>query len=540
MDRRTLLLPLALLPSAVALAQQAPITPGSVQSTVAPERAPVPATPAQVMVPVQSAPSPHDPRARRFRVNAFTFVGNTAFSSRTLKTQIERFVDLELNLYDLNLAADAITEFYHERGYTLARATIPPQRIVDGDVQIRVVEGRIGKVTFSGNERHANDFLALRSGALREDALVTSGRLETTLLLLNDIPGLSAKAVLSPGDQFGQTDAEIKITEKLVGMTVGVNNHGRDETGKNKVDTTFTLNSPFGWGDQLAFSGSSTAHQLVKYWKVAYSAPLNTLGTRVTVGKSKVAYQVSGALAALGLTGDVQTTDLTISHPLTRTRANSEWLTFSAKRSRLEQYNLGVLAAQNDISVYTIGYQMSRIHADASLTNLNLNVATNLKSIGNPPRQDAVLARWEADINHTTPFSGKWDMYLRGNIVYSREMLPDTEKFSLGGPGSLRAYRPSEVRGDSGYLAQLEFRHPFAFASRAGNVRLTTDLGQVIYKRPGFTDSHDNLKSVGVGASFYPFAGAVLSVDAARRVGRSQATNAGDLSRIWVSFSASF
>jgi hemolysin activation/secretion protein len=540
LDRRALLLPLCLLPHAACLAQQAPITPGGVQSTVAPDKPAMPATPAQVMVPMQSPPSPHDPRARRFRVNAFTFVGNTAFSSRTLKTQIERYVDLELNLYDLNLAADAITEFYHERGYTLARATIPPQKIVDGDVQIRVVEGRIGRVSFSGNERHSTDFLALRSGALRPDALVTSGRLETTLLLLNDIPGLSAKAVLSPGEEFGHTDAEIKITEKLLGMTIAANNHGRQETGKNKLDTTFTLNSPFGWGDQLAVSASSTEHRLVKYWKVGYSAPLNTLGTRVAIGNSKVAYQVSGALAALGLTGDVHTTDLTISHPLTRTRAKSEWVSFSAKRSHLEQYNLGFLASQNDLTVYTIGYQMSRIHADASLTNLNLNLASNAKSVGNPARQDAVLARWEADVNHTTPFSGKWDLYLRGNIVYSREMLPDTEKFSLGGPGSVRAYRPSEVRGDTGYLAQMEFRHPFAFASRAGSFRMTADWGQVIYKMPGFTDSRDNLKSVGVGASFYPFSGAVLSVDVARRVGRSQASNAGGLSRAWVSFSASF
>jgi hemolysin activation/secretion protein len=119
-------------------------------------------------------------------------------------------------------------------------------------------------------------------------------------------------------------------------------------------------------------------------------------------------------------------------------------------------------------------------------------------------------------------------------------MLPDTEKFSLGGPGSVRAFRPSEVRGDSGYLATVELRRPFTVAGRLGAFRITADAGEVIYKAPGFTDSRDRLRSIGVGASFFPARGITASIDIARPMGATHTASDDKNHRIWVNVSASF
>jgi hemolysin activation/secretion protein len=532
-------LPLGLM-LAHAIAAEAPVTPGSVQSGIETGRPRMPATPPQVLLPVQPRPSQHDPRAIRFRVNAFDFSGNTVFRAQLLKRLLDRFVDMELNLYDLNRAADTITEFYHERGYTLARAVIPAQKVVDGRVTIRIVEGRIGRVSFNGNKRFSNGFLAARTKELQPGTLVTSERLESDLLLLNDIPGLSAKAVLEPGATFGATDAEIKVQEKLVSGTVSVNNYGRKETGQNKLEAAFNINSPFGWGDQFAFSGSATQHKLVRYWRVGYSVPLDTAGTRLAISTSKAAYDVSGALAALGVSGDISTTDLIVTHPFVRTRNDSQWLNVGVKHSHLTQNALGAQISDNAINVLTLNYLINHIHDDASVTNANFGLTTNFKSVKTPTQQDAVFARMEADVSHTTPFYKQWDMFLRGNMVYSKEMLPDTEKFSLGGPGSVRAFRPSEVRGDTGYVATLELRRPFSAFSRMGSFRLTSDIGEVIYKMPGFNNSRDRLRSVGLGATFYPATGTTISFDAARQIGPSGASNDGSKTRLWMNISASF
>jgi hemolysin activation/secretion protein len=533
--------PLALvLLQAWASAAEAPVTPGSVQESLGGEKMRPPVTPPQVVLPVQPSPSQHDPRARRFRVNAFAMSGNTVYRTRLLKTLLERFVDLELNLYDLGKAADTITAFYHDHGYTLARAVIPAQKVENGVVTIRIIEGRFGRIRFSGNKRYTSDFLAARTGLLTPGALVTSDRLENNLLLLNDLPGLRAKVVLEPGTEFGATDAEVQIKEKLVDVNLGVNNYGRSETGQNRAEATLNINAPLGLGDQLAISGSSTQHKLVRYWKFGYSVPLNTLGTRLAIGSSKAAYDVSGALAPLGISGEVRTDEAAVSHPFVRSREDNQTVSVGIKRNRLKQNVLGSPLSDQRLTVMTAAYQINRIHPDSSVTNANFGLETNFRTSHDITQQDAVFARMELDVNHTAPFYQRWDLYLRGDIVRSRDMLPDTEKFSLGGPGSVRAFRPSEVRGDSGYLATVELRRPFTVAGRVGAFRVTADAGEVIYKAPGYTDSRDRLRSIGVGASFFPAKGITASIDIARPMGTTHTASDDKNHRIWVNVSASF
>lgn len=515
------------------------LTPGAVQDTLGQSRPALPATPAQVILPVQPAPSAHDPRGRRFRVNAFAMQGNTVFRERLLKTVVERFVDMELNLHDLNRAADAITAFYHERGYTLARAFIPAQRVEHGVVQIHVVEGRFGQTGFTGNRRYGSDFLGARLHHLGSGNLVTTERLETDMLLLNDLPGLSAKAVLSPGTEFGSTDAEIKVEEKLFNASVNVNNHGRAETGQKRIDASVSLNAPFGWGDQLTVAATTTDHRLLRYGKIGYSLPLTTAGTRLSLGISRAEFQVAGALAALGIRGEVENAELTMSHPFVRTRGETHVVTIGLKQTHLVQNALGATLADNRLRVMTATYQVNHVHPDSAITNASFALSTNFRSGNTFTSQSAVFARMEADVSHVSPFYKQWDIYLRGNAVFNREMLPDTEKFSLGGPSSVRAYRPSELRGDSGMQFTAELRRPFSIGGALGSFRLALDAGQAVYKAPGFRDSHQNLGSAGFGVSLFPVRGVVTSIDVARPV-RSATAPDGKKLRVWMSASASF
>lgn len=537
---RAAIVPLGLLLQAWAVAAEAPITPGSVQDILGGERPRQLSTPPQVLLPLPPPPSVHDPRARRFRVNAFAMSGNTVFRERQLKRLLERFVDLELNLNDLNKAADVISEFYHARGYTLARAVVPAQRVADGVVHIQIVEGRIGKLRFSGNRRISEAFLAARTQQLQPGMLVTTQSLERDLLLLNDIPGLSAKVVLEPGAEFGTTDAEVKLSERLFSGNVTMNNHGRRETGANKLEATLNLNSPFGWGDQLSLSGSATQQSLVRYWKAGYSLPLNSLGTRVTVSSSRAAYNVSGVLAALGIAGEIRTDEIGVSHPFVRSRESNHTVNIGVRRNHLVQTALGVPLSDNRLSVLNLQYQINHIHEDSAYTNASFSVTSNFRQVRTATQQDAVPARFEGDVSHTSPFMERWDIYMRGNMVFSKSMLPDTEKFSLGGPGSVRAYRPSEVRGDSGYVATVELRRPFDVAGRMGMFRVTADAGEVNYKRRGYSDSRDRLRSAGVGAVFYPLQGLTASIDIAKAIGGGYAAADGKNHRVWMNVSTSF
>jgi len=516
-------------------------TPGSVQQTLSIGK-PIPAaTPAQVLFPVQPSPSAHERGAKRFRVNAFRIRGNTLFTERSLKRLLERFVDMELNLYEINRAADVITGYYHDHGYMLARAFVPAQKVDRGVVSIELVEGRISKITFSGNKRYAASFLAARTRHLSPGMLVTTGHIENDLMLMNDLPGISAKAVMEPGSEFGTTDAEIKVNEQLLSGRVTMSNQGRKETGQNRVEAAVNLNAPFGWGDQMSLSGIATERELIRYWKAGYSFPLNTLGTRLSLGRSMVEYNVSGNLAALGISGVVKTSEIILSHPFVRSRAENQNVSLMLNRNQLIQTALGVPMSNNAYNLLTGSYAINQIHDDTSVTSAMLSLASNFRNNHDSTSQNNVFAKTEVDVNHTAPLYGKWDLYLRGDLVHSRDTLPDNEKFALGGPGSVRAFRPSELRGDGGYLVTMELRRPLVLASRMGTFRVALDSGEVVYKKAGFTDSRDSLKSVGLGMSLYPGKGIVLSADLAVPFATTyKATDSSKGGRVWVNLTTLF
>lgn len=521
------------------LAQTAP-TPGSVLESLAGPRPGIPATPAQIILPEQPGPSIHDRQGKRFQVHSFRFVGNTVFPAQRLKRVIERYLDLELNLYDLNVAADAVTEFYHDRGYTLARAVIPAQRVEDGVVTIAVVEGRIGKVLFSGNKGYGDAFLRQRVARLSAGSLVATDRLERTLLLLNDLPGFKARGTLAPGAEFGTSDVLVKVEEKPIALTLTADNFGSKETGIKRADAGLEINNLLGFADQLTLRGVATENKLLKFGKLGYSLPLDADGMRLTLGYSESRYDVAGDFAALGLSGNSRVLEASVTYPMTRSRGHNETITFGAKTTQLVQNTFSMETSNTRIPMLTLGYVLNHIGEDASVSNLSAQVASNLRRNTYGTRQDAQRFRLELDGNYLLPLDKKWDLYLRGATAFSEDKLPDSEKYSIGGPGSVRGYRVSELRGDSGAQVTLEFRRNLVIASMPASLSFFGDSGRVVYKAPGFANSWQSISAWGVGISAYPMRQVMVKLEAAVPGGGRMRAIDGKSGRLWASISASF
>lgn len=479
---------------------QAGLTPGAVLDTV-PDRKPVlPPTPAEVVFPATRPDAVHDPSAPRFTVNAFTFVGNSVYSQAQLKQLTERFIDLELNLYDLNRAADTVTRLYRETGYPIARAIIPAQKVQDGIVRIEVIEGRIANISIVGNNRYSSELIAARAASLPRDELVTVPRLERSLLLMNDLPGLTARATLAPGAAYGSTDMVIRTEEKAVTGSVSVDNQGRRETGEIRVDAGMDINNPFGIGDQFNARVIRTRHNLLSFGRIGYSLPVSDNGMRLGVTHSKVRYDIGGDFAALGIDGDVSNSELVLTHPLVRSRPRNIVLGIGLRRTETSQRTLGIQNSESRIDLLSLSALGSWVHEDSATTSATVVFSGNgKKNPGN--RQDAQSGKLDVDISHLRAASKNWDLYLRTNWVFSGNTLADTEKFSIGGPGSIRGYRSSELRGDSGWVATTELRRQFVIGNTAGVYNLFYDLGSV--SAVGFT-RNDTLRSAGAGVSVFP------------------------------------
>ncbi|HEX5464410.1 MAG TPA: ShlB/FhaC/HecB family hemolysin secretion/activation protein [Burkholderiales bacterium] len=515
---------------------QTPPTPGGVLETV-PGRGPeLPPTPPAVLFPNREQPHQISRNAPRFTVNSFHIVGNTVFSEARLKRVVEGYLDLQLNLYDLHEAADDITRYYHAHGYTLARAVIPAQKVERGIVRIEVVEGRLGKISVEGNKRYSKQFIEARAASLPRNGLVTQKALERSLLLMNDLPGLTARATLQPGAAFGTTDMVIKTQEKMFAGSVAFNNYGREEVGQDRVDAHLDVNNPLGIGDQISVRAIQSQNNLLTYGQIGYSLPLMANGTRLGLSYSDVTYDIAGQFSALGLDGEVTTAQAVLSYPYLRSRRSNILLSAGGRHTATEQHAFGVPISSDQLNVGTVSLLGNWIHSDSSMTNATILFTSNFENNQCRCRQDAEFGKWDISINHLRAATKNWDLYLSGEFVYSRDALPDTEKFSIGGPGSVRGYQPAELRGDDGWQGTAELRRQFEAINMIGVFSMFYDAGAVENK--GFSGT-DSIRSVGLGVTLFPNRHLQARVEVAHPLSARDATD-GKSDRLWFVLSGTF
>jgi hemolysin activation/secretion protein len=525
----------ALLAPAAAFAQAQPPTPGTVLETV-PARPARPSGPAQLLFPREEERRPAA-GGPRFTVYGFEFTGNTLFSEARLRRLVERYVDLELNLFELNSAADAVTRFYRQQGYPVARAIVPAQRVTDGVVRIEVVEGHIGAVRFEGNRRYSGATLAARTEPLSTGGVVTMDRLERSLLLLNDLPGLTARATLEPGSAFGTTDALIKVEEKPVDVALQLSNTGRREVGTTRLDAGASLNNPLGIGDQLTVREVRSEGGLFEYRRLGYSLPLNASGLRFSAARSTVEYRVAGDFEALGIRGSVRGSELGLSYPLVRGRSRNIIGSIGERYVNSAQSALGTPVSQGSLQVATASVNASWLHKDSSASTLSASYSGNGRSNPGPVvRPDALTAQYNVEYTYLTGVSPHWDMFQRGGLVKTKGAAPDTEKFGLGGPDSVRAYRSAELRGDNGWLLVTELRRQLVIAEIPAVASLFYDWGGV--NNQGFA-GQDKLQGVGAGLAAYPSRNVRVQAQLATPF-QSRTPADGKRTHAWLSISAQF
>ncbi len=490
-------------PALTMAATPLPLTPGAVQDTVSQPRAPALSSPAQVLFPPAEIPPQGLPDARRFLVSGFDFEGNTIISDALLYRLTERYLDLELTLAELDAIAAHITAFYRSRGYTVAQAFVPAQEVKDGLVRIQIIEGRLAAVSFNGQQHYRDAFLQgyLDRFATGEQAeIVTDASLERRLLLLNDLPGLTARATLSPGDAFGTTRMDVGVTEKLVDAFLGYSNSGNREVGEYRVDGGASLNNPLTLGDQLTLRAIRSTDGLFRYGQAGYSLPLGSDGLRLALSATRTNYRLAGDFKALDLSGKVRTRDATLSYPFIRSRSRNLIGALQYRRTSTRQYVLGSPLASSSIPMVVASLYANWIGRDSSITTLNVSYSSNSWHGGHGVATERVHSKYDGDVTYLTGATRQWDFFFHGRGVFANSRVPDIEKFALGGADSVRGFPNAYIRGDSGYLLTVEMRRQWRLASIPGYFSIFGDMGGV--NNRGYYGT-DRINSIGVGANAF-------------------------------------
>lgn len=416
----------------------------------------------------QAPPIQPGPESVRFKLNAIQFApASEVFAEGELKALADPLVGKEISFADLQQLAEQINAAYRERGVVTARAIIPPQDLSGGSITLQLVEGKLGEIRVKGNDSTRASYVLNRLDAA-PGQLVDLPALQASLLRFNRTNAAQLRAGLLPGQSFGTTDLEIAVVEpKKHGFRVGVDNMGSEVTGETRLGLSYSNQSLLGWRDTLSLA-LMTASGLKSY-SLDYGVPVNRWGGRLNLVHNQDNTELKyGPFASLDITGESTSTALSLRQPVHfGTRSQTDLLA-SVRKREVENQVSGVFLSSTQTQDLQLGIEyQSADDAGHWLTSYSL-YSGKAESAGVSQR----YAVGRGALRRTHYLSPGWA--LRGSLSAqhnSKDVVPSSEQFFLGGEGSVRGYPVGTFSGDQGVLISMELHHPITGPREEGSTR---------------------------------------------------------------------
>lgn len=457
----------------------------------------------------------------------------------------------ELTLSELRDMASKIARYYHVRGYLLAQAYLPAQDIKDGVVTIAVLEGHYGKITVR-NSSNLSDGLAdgLLSGLNSSDA-VSIAPLETSLLLLSDLPGVNVRSTLVPGASVGASDLIVDVTpgQRVTGA-VDVDNGGNRYTGANRVGATVNINNPTGHGD-VATLRALTSDSGLDYARASYQLQIGR--AKAGVAYASMRYRLGEEFESLQANGTAQIASVYGSVPLIRSRSNNLYavINFDAKTF---QDKVDSTSTRADKKARVVMASLTGDHRDGfgggglstyALTwtsgQLDINSAAALANDAATVQSNGHYDKLGFNAMRLQSVTDTVSLYAAVSGQLASKNLDTSEKMGLGGANGVRAYPEGEAYADEGYVLNLEARAllPRLSERQSGQMQLIgfVDTGTVTLNKNPWTSGRNRrtLSGAGIGLNWADNNNFMVKAYYARKLGNATAMSAPDKTgRFWL------
>lgn len=451
-----------------------------------------------------------------FTLTDVVIEGSTVYDRDDLAPVFDEFIGQPVSFSDLNRIASGLTRKYREDGYIFSRVILPPQKINNGVVHLRAVEGRVANVEVTGTYKDRGGLIRSMANKIKTAGPTNTSDIERYLLLIDDLPGITARSFVKPSQQQGGGDLVIVVEQDMFEGSASIDNRGSRFVGPWRGELVGAFNSLFGIHDRTTLRTIlATQTEELQYGEITHEQQMFTEGLRVRGRYAITSTKPGGTLSPLGIEGDSELFDVEALYPLIRGRelnlglnagfsANNTvtelggievgkdrirtarlgtTLDFSDELRGINQFDLGVTQGLDVLDSTSDGAGRTRANAEHQFVRLNAT-ATRVQDL------------WLPGVSALMSVTGQ----------YSTDPLLASEEFTVGGPGFGRAYDSGELAGDRGYAGQLELR----YGREVGGDLLASyqaysfvDYGKVKNKSPVVGEvAEDSLTSAGLGVRY--------------------------------------
>jgi hemolysin activation/secretion protein len=450
-----------------------------------------------------------------FVLNKVNIENATVFTAQELEVVYKDYIGQNVGIATLNEIADTITAYYRNEGYVLSRAVLAPQSIKNGVVIFRIIEGTVDQVLIQGH-KGSSALIEKYSQKIKESKPLNVGVLERYLLLMEDLPGVTARAVLRPSaNVLGASDVIITLSEKAVDAAFSVDNRGTRYMGPYQGSVMLSANNMLGGlyeKTQVRFLNTANVDEL-HYGELRHEEPLDSEGTKLALSAAVTRSDAGHTLKSFSVIGDDVLLSAEVSHPFIRSREKNLYGSVQYDHRNTKVETLGADLYEDVLNVFRAGGAYDVVDGLSGVSRLDMKLSQGVgwdddSSTGSRSRATGHthFMKVNAEANRLQPITSNLSVFMAATGQLSNRSLLSSEQFSVGGANYGSAFDPSEISGDSGVSGRVELQ--FSDYDRvvyipSYQVYSFYDAGKAVTRNPTAGQKSDqSLTSTGVGLRF--------------------------------------
>ncbi len=400
--------------------------------------------------------------------------GITAYSREQIQPLFADRIGQSISLADLYVIAANITRKYRNDGYILTQVVVPPQTIEGGVARLQVVEGTIDTIKVRGGQDSARPMIEAYAAGVAKRSPLNVRDMERALLLINDLPGINARGILSPSKrQAGAADLTVIVDRKPYDAEIFANNFGTKFLGPYQIGAAGSLNSPFGHNERITAQtvlapGARLSPELM-YFALGYLQPVGGAGTTVQLDGSYTDTDPGYLLKPFEVKGKSEFLAATISHPVIRSRRINltARMTFDLRdvdtKDNLEptrKDRIRALRAGGRFEYLSNLINPAYNMADIEISQgLNIFGATDSHDLNTSrPGADESFTKVNIELQRLQRIIPNVNFFVAMEGQLADNPLLSSEEFGVGGMNYGRGYDPSEIVGDDGVAGKVELQ----------------------------------------------------------------------------------
>jgi hemolysin activation/secretion protein len=408
--------------------------------------------------------------------------GATAYGEAQTAPLVTGLVGPSVPLARIEAARTALLNLYRGSGYALTSVTATiDQR--NGALRFTVVEGRIAEVKLEGDIGPAGTQVLRFLNHLTELRPIDTASLERWLLLAQDVPGVTLRAVLRPsGSEPGALTLVAQVDRQKVAGLLNIDNRAFRLTGPEEGLVLLDFNSFTEFGERTEATFYHTNGNTQNFGQVTTEAFLGSSGLRGRLYAGYGEANPSGFLRDARYQGTTTVFGGSLTYPLIRARQQT--LNVSGYFDAIETKITQVAATATGIQRGFDSLRVARLGADYALqdawagdarpaiNSVNVRLSQGIPSLGastnnspeaTRPGERVDFTKLVMDVSRVQTLFSVWtdsSVTLKGRVIgqISGEVLPPAEKFFLGGAEFNRGFYAGQVTGDNAFVWQLELQ----------------------------------------------------------------------------------